>query len=184
MSATTFVAARAYPDNQAGRIQRVQPLLGPDSRPGRRNAPRRRPPHQGCQTPALPDAGMSALTSSGGWTGGGIIPWPESRQLGGAEKGLRGASINSFWKLLSTIGRAAFQWATRVRPSDEAVVEPAREGMQAMFDRWDYLDGSFPHMTAEHAALAAWVWEEALPEFAPQKEPVAGAMLLVCSPST
>ena len=55
---------------------------------------------------------------------------------------------------------------------DEAVVEPARESMQAMFDRWDYLDGSFPHMTAEHAALAAWTWEEALPEFAPQQEPV------------
>ena len=55
---------------------------------------------------------------------------------------------------------------------DEAVVEPARESMQAMFDRWDYLDGTFPHMTAEHAALAAWAWEEALPEFASKKEPV------------
>ncbi len=55
---------------------------------------------------------------------------------------------------------------------DDAVVEPARESMQAMFDRWDYLDGTFTHMTAEHSALAAWAWEEALPEFASKKEPV------------
>ncbi len=55
---------------------------------------------------------------------------------------------------------------------DDAVVGPARESMAAMFDRWDYMAGEFNHMTAEHAALAAWAWEDALPEFASKKDPI------------
>ena len=41
-----------------------------------------------------------------------------------------------------------------------------------MFDRWDYTSRAFHHMTAEHAALAAWAWEDALPEFASKKDPI------------
>ena len=55
---------------------------------------------------------------------------------------------------------------------DDAVLGPARESLTAMFDRWDYMSGGFPHMTAEHAALAAWAWEDALPEFASKKDPI------------
>ena len=52
---------------------------------------------------------------------------------------------------------------------DDAVLEPARESMAATFDRWDYTSRDFHHMTAEHAALAAWAWEDALPEFPPRR---------------
>ena len=55
---------------------------------------------------------------------------------------------------------------------DDDVLEPSRESMQAMFERWDYTRGSFHHMTVEFAALAAWAWEEALPEFASKKDPL------------
>ena len=55
---------------------------------------------------------------------------------------------------------------------DDAVVEPARESMDAMFQRWDYPEAASGHMAAEFAALAAWAWEEALPEFASMKDPI------------
>ena len=55
---------------------------------------------------------------------------------------------------------------------DDDVVEPSRESMAAMFERWDYTKGTWHHMTPEFAALASWAWEEALPEFASKKDPI------------
>ena len=109
---------------------------------------------------------MSALTSSGGWTGGGTIPWRSSLP---ADWETQNRVIHEGYAAPTNLFNLGLYYRVT---GDEAVVEPARESMQAMFDRWDYLDGSFPHMTAEHAALAAWAWEEALPKFAPQQEPV------------
>ena len=55
---------------------------------------------------------------------------------------------------------------------DDAVVERSRESMAAMFERWNYTQGSWHHMTPEFAGLAAWAWEEALPEFSSRKKPI------------
>lgn len=55
---------------------------------------------------------------------------------------------------------------------DDSVVKPCRESMTAMFERWDFSQDDWHHMTPEFAALAVWAWEETLPEFASKKAPV------------
>lgn len=54
---------------------------------------------------------------------------------------------------------------------DNSVVEPSREAMNLMFERWDFQTGDWLHLTREYVALAIAAWEHALPEFADRKQP-------------
>jgi hypothetical protein len=53
---------------------------------------------------------------------------------------------------------------------DDSVVEPAREAMNLMFERWDYESGDWLHLTKEFVVLAVAAWQHALPEFSHRKD--------------
>ena len=57
---------------------------------------------------------------------------------------------------------------------DDDLVEPAREIMSRMLERWDYDTdvGVGRHMTREFAALCIWAWQDALPEYADRNDAV------------